>query len=459
MASVNRRQFLRWNTALAASLAPGLGLVNAMRPIHAATVAGDYKALVCVYLAGGNDSFNMFVPASGPTHQAYVQARGALAIPASDLLTVNPQTGADTRYGFHRNMTDVKNLFDDGALGVMANVGTLIRPITKNAYETNADSIPDRLFSHNDQSDTWMAGDANNRYGQGWAGRMMDMLYNNAAIPRPSPSISIGGNNLWQSGQDVRAFEVGSSGVGTTHLPYHRGPFKLFDAYNEISAAGKNASNVYVAEHALRQERAIEFSRYVNAALENAPEFNEVSGGPLAEQLRMVARLIAVRDQLDPDRSVNRQVYFVQLGGWDTHANQNGGEISHPNLLGQLSVALGRFNDAINSIGIQNQVTTFTATEFGRSLTPNGSGTDHGWGGHSLVMGGAVNGNTVHGTLPQLAINSDDTVENNRIIPTSSVDQYGATLARWFGMNESELNTLFPNLQNFDQRDMGFLRM
>jgi uncharacterized protein (DUF1501 family) len=378
-----------------------------------------------------------------------------MAIAPSDLLTVNPVAGSDTRYGFHRNMTEVKDLFDDGALGLIANVGTLIRPISKSAYEANVSGIPDRLFSHNDQSDTWMAGDANNRFGQGWAGRMMDMLYDNATVPRPSPSISIGGNNLWQNGKDIRAFEIRANGVGTTQLPYHGGPFKLFEAYNELSTTGQNSSNLLVAEHALRQERAIEFSRFVNAALEFAPEFNEMSGDRLAEQLRMVARLIAVRDQLDPERSVNRQVYFVLLGGWDTHADQNG---FHPNLLGQLSAALGKFNDAITSIGMQDQVTTFTATEFGRSLTPNGSGTDHGWGGHSLVMGGAVKGNTVHGTLPQLEIDSDDTVENNRIIPSSSVEQYGATLARWFGMNDSELNVLFPNLRNFDQRDMGFLR-
>ncbi|MFK8081232.1 MAG: DUF1501 domain-containing protein [Granulosicoccus sp.] len=459
MTNSNRRDFLRWNLALAASLAPGLGIVNAMRPVHAASISGGYKALVCVYLAGGNDSFNMFVPYGGSAHSAYATARQDLAIPTADLIPVDPVSGGTIRHGFHENMPAMADLFDQGSLAVAANVGTLIRPITKSQYESNASSVPAHLFSHNDQSDRWMAADASNRYGQGWAGRMMDMLYDNAAVPRPSPSISIGGNNLWQSGRDVRLFEMSAGGVSSAHLPWHEGPFKLQDAYEQVSAAGKRNDSLFVAEHALRQERAIEFSRYVNAALEGAPDFEGVFGGdPLSAQLRMVARLIAVRDLLDPDRTVNRQVYFVQIGGWDTHAEQNGDtESNHPNLLGVLSGALGAFQSALDSVDMRDQVTTFTATEFGRSLTPNGSGTDHGWGGHSLVMGGAVSGNAVYGTLPELAIDSDDTVENNRIIPSTSVDQYGATLARWFGMNESELNNLFPNLGNFQDRDMGFM--
>ncbi len=460
MPNKTRRDFLQWNLALAATLAPGLGMVNAMRPIHAASVSGGYKALVCVYLAGGNDSFNMFVPYDGTAHTNYATARQNLAIPTADLLPVSPDSGGGIRHGFHKNMPGAKNLFDTGSMGVVSNLGTLIEPITKGEYESNTNNIPARLFSHNDQTDRWMAADANNRFGQGWAGRMMDMLYDNAAVPRPSPSISIGGNNLWQSGQDVLLYEMNDQGAGSTRLPFHGGAFKLNDAYTQASATAVKNANLLVAEHALRQSRAIEFSSFVNDALVNAPSFeNEFTDERLSAQLRMVARLIAVRDQLDPEQTVNRQVFFVRLGGWDTHAVQNGdAEDSHPNLLGKLDAAITSFQGALASMNMQQQVTTFTATEFGRSLTPNGSGTDHGWGGHSLVMGGAVSGNAIHGILPELAINSDDTVENNRIIPTSSVDQYGATLARWFGMNENEIDYLFPNLGNFLQRDLGFMQ-
>jgi len=285
---------------------------------------------------------------------------------------------------------------------------------------------------------------------------MMDILYPSAA-PQPSPSISVGGNNLWQTGNRVRSFEVGSGGVSSPYLPYHEGPTKLGDAYAAVHQLGASTSHRLIREHANTQDRAVEFGNLVSSALSFAPEFNQTFGaGPLQAQLRMVARLIAVRDRLDSN--MQRQVFFVRLGGWDTHADQLANTTSgHPNLLTSLNDSLAAFYAALLELGVQDQVTTFTATEFGRSLTPNGSGTDHGWGGHSLVMGGAVNGNDIYGTMPQLSFNSVDAVENNRIIPTTSVDQYSATMARWFGLNTAELATVFPNLRNFANNDLGFM--
>jgi uncharacterized protein (DUF1501 family) len=457
MKTLNRRSFLKQNLALASCLASGFNVLNGTRAAHAANIDG-YKALVCVYLAGGNDSFNMFAPASAAAHADYANARQFLAIPRAQLLPVSPAAYSDgADYGFHPSMTRSKNLFDQGSLAVIANVGTLTNPITKEQYESQSRSIPAQLFSHNDQTSLWMAGNANQGTGRGWAGKLMDLLYtNSASAPRPSPSISVAGNNLWQTG-NVRSFEISAGGIDSPYLPYHEGAIKLDDAYAAEFQRSAASSHKLISEHAGIQSRAIEFGALVGSALSFAPTFSQAFGnGELQKQLEMVAKLIAVRDRLDTN--IQRQVFFVQLGGWDTHGSQvedNAG--SHANLLARLDQSLGAFDAALVELGLQNQVTTFTATEFGRSLTPNGSGSDHGWGGHSLVMGGAVNGNDIYGTMPQLSFDSIDAIENNRIIPTSSVDQYGATMARWFGLNASELNSVFPNLQNFASSDLGFM--
>jgi len=457
MKTMNRRGFIKNNLALAACLASGFNVLSSPRSAFAADIDG-YKALVCVYLAGGNDSFNMFVPASVSEHADYASARQFLAIPRAQLLPVTPGTYSDgASYGFHPNMNLSKQLFDQGSLAVIANVGTLTNPITREEYENRSRGIPAQLFSHNDQTSLWMAGNASQGTGRGWAGKLMDLLYANpATAPKPSPSISIAGNNLWQSG-NVRSFEMSSRGINSAYLPYHEGPVKLNDAYATELQRAAISSHKMIREHAGIQARSIEFSGLVGSALTFAPVFSTPFGsGSLQAQLEMVAKMIAVRDRLDTN--IHRQVFFVQLDGWDTHGAQvedNAG--SHANLLHKLDQSLYAFNAALLELGLHNQVTTFTATEFGRSLTPNGSGSDHGWGGHSLVMGGAVGGNDIYGTMPQLSFDSVDAVENNRIIPSTSVDQYGATLARWFGLNASELNTVFPNLANFASSDLGFM--
>ncbi len=446
--NLKRRKFIKQNLALAGCMASGFNVLSA----HAANLDG-YKALVCIYLAGGNDSFNMFVPSSVSEHADYADARQFLAVPRDQLLPT------DSDYGFHPRMPNAQALYGQGSLAVLANVGPLIRPVTRQQYLDQARDIPPQLFSHNDQTGLWMTAYASQPTSQGWAGRMMDLLYPNpASTPRPSPSISIGGNNLWQTGNTVRFYDMGREQAERLDLAYHAGPFMLSDAYAEASQLGRSSSKKMVAEHALIQDHAIEYSSLVNGALAHAPTGFTVpfGSGGLQAQLQMVARLIAVRDRLDSN--VQRQVFFVRLGGWDTHSNQlDGGPEGHPSLLAQLDQSLHQFNSALGDLGVQNEVTTFTATEFGRSLTPNSTGTDHGWGGHNMIMGGAVSGNSIYGIMPELANNSDDTVENNRIIPSSSVDQYSATLARWFGLNASELNSVFPNLGNFVSSDLGFM--
>ncbi|MEE9322716.1 MAG: DUF1501 domain-containing protein [Granulosicoccus sp.] len=459
MKTLNRRNFLKQNLALAGCMASGFNMFSGAQSAQAATLNG-YKALVCVYLEGGNDSFNMFVPSSASEHADYATARQFIAIPREQLLPVSPGSYSDgASYGFHPSMVRSRDLFDQGVMALVANVGTLIHPITQEQYVSRALEIPAQLFSHKDQADLWMAGNASNGTGQGWAGRLVDQIYTNPVIaPRPSPNISIAGNNLWQTGSGIRAFEMSSGGIAQPYLPWHDGPSRLSDAYAALYQTSQSSNHMFVSEHAHVQERGVEYANLINNALATAPDFDQPFGdGGLQSQLEMVARLIAVRNGLEA--GVQRQVFFVQLGGWDTHSRQvdPAVETNHTTLLAQLDHSLHAFNAALEQLGMQDQVTTFTATEFGRSLTPNGTGTDHGWGGHNLVMGGAVNGNDIYGSMPQLSFDSIDAIDNNRIIPTSSVDQYGATLARWFGLNNTELARVFPNLQNFSTSDLGFM--
>lgn len=454
MLNQSRRSFLKTKLTLAACMAAGLDVVSTRT--HAANMQG-YKALVCVYLAGGNDSFNMFVPRSQSAHADYADARQGLALSRASVLPVNPVSYSDgLDYGFHPSMPESQRLFGEGQLSVIANVGSLVRPVTKSEYQSGEVVLPSQLFSHNDQTDSWLSADARGGAGLGWAGKTMDIMYPNGA-PQPSPSITIGGSSLWQTGQRVRPFEVGTGGVGESYSPYHRGPLKLRDAFRTMYRSALEENNLLVNEHASTLARAEAFGNSVNTALAFSPQFeNAFPQGRLSDQLEMVARLIAIRGRLDS--TLNRQVFFVRIGGWDTHNEQGGENYSrHAELLQELDTAMAVFQRAMVQLNVNNSVTTFTATEFGRTLIPNGSGTDHGWGGHNLVMGGAVAGGDIYGQMPQVSRSSVDSVNGGRFIPTSSVDQYSATMARWFGLNNSELQRVFPNLANFATSNMGFM--
>lgn len=452
----SRRSFLKTNLALGACLGAGLDVIS-LPAAQAANVNG-YKALVCVYLAGGNDSYNMFVPRSASAHSDYAAARRFLALPRGQILPVSPSTYSDGQdYGFHPLMRESQRLFDTGRMAVIANVGSLVRPLSKQEYEDESAPLPKQLFSHNDQTDSWLAADARGSAGLGWAGKTVDIMYPNGA-PQPSPSISVGGNSVWQTGRRVRSFEIHpTNAAGSQHLPYHPGPLKLRDAFRTMHQRAANQNSPFFREHAETLGRAEAFGNSINSALEFSPQYsNSFPQDLLGFQMRMVANLIAVRDRLDTN--MNRQIFFVRIGGWDTHSEQAEPESNvHGNLLRQLDLALSAFDSAVTELGVQDSVTAFTATEFGRTLIPNGSGTDHGWGGHSLVMGGAVRGGDIYGQMPLISVDSQDAINGGRMIPTLSVDQYSATLARWFGLNNAELASVFPNLGNFSVSDLGFM--
>ncbi len=452
MTKMNRRDFLRASSAMAAaSFAATPGLTFAQ-------VAGgpgpftDYKALVCVFLFGGNDSFNMLVPRSVAEHDVYAASRQNLAIARDDLLTITPATPDGTDYGLHPAMTAMRDLFNEDRVSFVTNVGPLIEPVTKETFFNGSATLPPQLFSHNDQQDQWNSLRGNIPSKTGWAGRMADLVQSAVANQQMPTNSSLFGTNLLQSADETVAYVMGPGGpvpfqgfsLDETSLLYQQ---RL--AFLEI--LGAEHGSVYERAFADVQRRAITTADTITAAIDNAPDLTTVfPAGPLATQLETVAKLIAVRDDL----GMQRQVFFVATGGFDSHDNQNEDQ---PGLLGGVSESITAFFRATEELGVADQVTTFTQSDFGRTLTSNGDGTDHAWGGNQLVVGGAVKGGDLYGSYPLLEIGGDDDVGGGRMIPTISADQYAATLARWFGIPDADLDIVAPHIDNFAVRDLGFM--
>ena len=449
-----RREFMRQCAAISL-LGSGAGAMNGKLNLIGSAMAAssdyaaltDYKALVCVFLYGGSDSFSMFVPTDEDAYTQYAESRGALAIPKDNLLTGNVDTGI----GFHPALADMHDLYDANRLAVYSNVGNLISPITRTQFQAGGSAIPNDLFAHNHQQEQWLKGLSSSPaavVGSGWGGRMADLLRhanNTGGLP---PSYSVDGSNYWLPGEQVQPLSL-SPGRGLSPLQYLDG---VAGASN--SAARGNSFDAMLSlgtSHPLKQQAiaALKRAKTGSADLKTTLQANSDFATPydasskLAAQLRMVARLIAGNQQL----GMRRQIFFVGAGGWDTHDNQT------PRLnalLTDLNRSLKDFQDTLGEINLGDSVTTFTASDFGRTLTINGDGSDHGWGGHYMVMGGAVNGGRVLGQLPSLAIGSDDdTGEKGRIIPGLSINQYGALMARWMGVTDSDINSVFPDLSNF----------
>lgn len=282
----------------------------------------------------------------------------------------------------------------------------------------------------------------------GWAGRTADLLGDQGYNPRLAMNISLAGSNVWQNGQGTLPYVLGLGGAQEFDAVVNGGSRRaVFEELQRQAAAG---SNVLASEYAGTQKRAGDLAAFVNTGLDGATLTTAFPRSLVGAQLRTVARMVQARGAL----GVSRQMFFIGLGGWDTHDTQLTTQAA---LMSRLSPALLAFQNAMSEIGAENLVTLFTASDFGRTLTSNGDGSDHGWGGHALVMGGAVRGRQIHGTMPSLAINGPDDAKEGRIIPTTGIDQYAATLARWFGVSDSDLNLVFPNLPNFATQNLGFL--
>ena len=411
---------------------------------------GDYKALVCVFLFGGNDSFNMLIPRSNAEYNVYAASRQNLAIAQTDLLPISPMNPDGSEYGLHPSMSGIQNLFASGQAAIVSNVGPLLEPTTKTMYQSGSANLPPQLFSHNNMQDQWHSLKGKTITPTGWGGRIADLLRDSVAAQQLSLNVSLSGNTLFQSGEDTVAYTMGANGpltfagFGDTGILLEQ---RL--AFERILAA--NYSSIYERAFADVQQRAIETADLVTNAIDNAPALNTVfPATQLGNQLATVARMIAVRDDL----GMQRQIFFVATGGFDTHDDQLDNQ---PGLIGGISDALAAFYAATEELAVAGSVTTFTQSDFGRTLTSNGDGTDHAWGGNQLVVGGAVLGQRLYGTYPLLQIGGNDDVGGGRMIPTTSADQYAATLARWFGITESDLDQVAPYLSNFAVRDLGFL--
>ena len=417
----------------------------------------DYRALVCVFLHGGNDSFNMLIPNTGPEYSVYAASRQNLAILQEDLLPINPVslTPGSEAFGLHPMMGRMQALFEEGKAAFVANVGPLVEPTTKIEYQNQSVILPSQLFSHNDQQAQWNSLKGANTSKTGWAGRMADLIRSNVANQKMATNASLYGTSLFQSADETIAYVMGQT------WPLQFEGFSadpdniLFDqrlAFQRVVEA--QYDSIYERGFADIQARAIDAADTVSMAIADAEASGAIStvfpNSPLGRQLETVAKLIYSREQLD----MQRQVFFVGIGGFDSHDNQNQDQ---PGLLGGISEALAAFYDATFEIGTADSVTTFTQSDFGRTLTSNGDGTDHAWGGNQVVLGGAVNGRDIYGTYPLLDIGGPEDVGGGRMIPSTSADQYAATLAKWFGIPDMYLNDVAPNLGNFAEQDLGFM--
>ncbi|MFQ6005566.1 MAG: DUF1501 domain-containing protein, partial [Woeseia sp.] len=397
-----------------------------------------------------NDSFNMLVPRSNAEYDVYAASRQNMAILQGDLLPINPLTPDGAQYGLHPMMPEVQTLFESNRAAFVTNVGPLIEPTTKGQFQSGSVLLPPQLFSHNDQQDQWNSLRGLTPGKTGWAGRIADLIRMNVSDQQIATNVSLFGSTLLQSADQTVAYVMGNDGpipfVGFDNTAGGQAQRAAFEA-----VLNANYSSIYERGFVEVQKRAVASADLIAGALDNAPILNTVFPvGQLGSQLKTVARLIAIRDQLQ----MQRQIFFVATGGFDSHDDQLQNQ---PGLLGGVSQAMSAFYQATVELGVSDIVTTFTQSDFGRTLTSNGDGTDHAWGGNQLVVGDAVAGREMYGSYPLLQIDGPDDVGGGRIIPTTSADQYAATLSKWFGIPDADLSIVAPHIDNFVQRDLGFL--
>jgi uncharacterized protein (DUF1501 family) len=465
--ATSRRDFLRNSAcalggmALASSL-DSFGAIHAMTPQSAT----DYKALVCIFMNGGNDGNNVLIDLA--QYGAYSSARNTagLALPqsgAGGFLPLAPSSGGS--YGLHPSMPEMKTLFDQGRVALLANNGPLVEPLSRTTYQNGTGKKPLQLFSHSDQVGLFQTAISDNVSQTGWGGRVADKtlgLNGSASFPQ---NISINGLNLFLTGVDTRQLAVADSNTslanvlqltmtGTSAEQASRlASFNQLRTYDNnfklVKAASDTRSNAIQTDNALSSVSPVLITAFPNTSL--------------GRQLKQIALLI--KACTDPVAGINmkRQIFFAQIGGFDTHSTQIAGQAA---LLTQVSQAMSAFYSATVELGVQNNVTSFTLSDFGRTLQPAGTGaqagSDHAWGNHHLIMGGSVLGNRIYGTFPTLALGGPDDTDGGssprgRWIPSTSVEQYAATLATWYGLSTSDLTGVFPLINRFPTPNLGFL--
>jgi len=467
-----RRKFLK--TASAAGLLGASGLLSTLSafPAQAADTSG-YKALVCVFLLGGMDchdtvlpfdqaSYDRFAEIRDPLMQLYAGQPGGSSRDRDRLLELNPDNAADfggRRFALPEHMGGIKSLFDNGSAAIIGNVGPLSLPLTRSQWEAQSVKVPTRLFSHNDQQSTWMSS-APEGAQFGWGGRFADAILQSTGGTDPEfLSITNLGNELFLTGDFTRAFQVGSGGPSENELLNFYEGFRDTEDGEQVyqrmrdhfEAMDFNGTNLIERDIAGAMNGALVTNETFKAAIDNKTDFaNLFPGNFLGQQLRTVAETISVRGQLGQPR----QIFFVAIGGFDTHSDQ---ATSLPGLHTQIDTSVMAFYQAMSDLGLNNDVTLFTASDFGRTLAVNGDGTDHGWGSHHFVIGDAVVGRNIYGDIPPYDFGHDYDAGSGRLIPSTSVEQFAAPLGRWFGLNDQELAAALPNLSAFSAPDLGFV--
>ncbi len=458
---LTRRNFLGRSACASMSTAGLLNTILTLRQVNA--IAADtvpstepYKALVCVFLFGGNDSNNVLIPREAGTYAKYLASRTVLGLPQSGILALNALNDNGMNLGIHASMSGCQTLFSQGKLALLSNVGTLIAPATLSDYNNQTAAIPENLFSHSDQQMAWQtsASSSNPAYTQtGWGARMAEAIVAGHAQTSVSMLVSLAGTNFFQVGKTMLPFRPGPGGSPEFRIGQGTSAQDVTRYTAFRSVLNSEYTNLMESAFADLSNKSIREADTINTALKGTSPFAMIPNSGLGQQLRTVAQLVQAQGPL----GMTRQIFFVATGGFDTHGDQIGPQAQ---LLADVSSCMKGFQDALDSINMGGSVTTFTASDFNRTFDSNGRGSDHGWGGHHIVMGGAVNGQKVYGTFPDPDIskagNPNDT-GRGRWLPTTSVDQYAATMAKWFGLSDSQVRDVFPSIVNFNA-DLGFMK-
>lgn len=487
--NISRRQFIRRAACAGVGTVAMTSAISQLRFMNAAVAQSNvssYKALVCIFLQGGNDSNNLIIPTIQSQYNNYAAIRTpVLAIPQSAVLGITSLNSDGNTYGLHPSCSKLQTLFGEGKLALLFNTGTLVYPITRAQYLSGSVKQPPQLFSHADQQTQWQTSIPDQPPTTGWGGRVADLMNSVQPTAPISLMVTLAGANTFEVGNIVSQYSVSTSGAVSLSLPTTpSGGASTNRLPTLMNILGLPYTNLQAQAYASVAEQSINNAALLNKAISNTasatfwsnqfpvtitpPEGGAAFTSTLSPQLEMVARLIAAGSTPVNQGGFGmlRQIFFVQVGGYDLHTGQTNYAANtpnnvligaHTNLLAELSESMYAFQRAMEQLGLSNNVTSFTCSDFSRTFPSNGEGSDHGWGSHHMILGGAVRGQMTYGQFPVQTLNGPNDTSTGRWIPTTAIDQYFATLATWFGIDPDNLATVFPNLSRFPSSNLGFV--